>query len=59
MPAQTSGSAAGQAAIVCSVPNQPGLLGAEIHCQGAFLDTLANPGGIAMSEAITLRLGGR
>lgn len=55
----TTASAAGEATIVCSVPNQPGLLGAEIHCQGAFFDPLANPGGIAMSGALTLRLGGR
>ncbi|HEX6811297.1 MAG TPA: kelch repeat-containing protein [Planctomycetota bacterium] len=55
----TTATPAGQATIVLSVPNQPGLLGFEVHCQGAFFDPLANPFGIATSGALTLRLGGR
>lgn len=52
-------NAQGEAAVALAVPNQPALLGLELHHQGAFSDPSANAVGISISHAITLRVGGR
>ena len=51
--------ASGVAALPFAIPNDAGLLGVVVHCQGAFFDPPANQAGVVTSAALSLRLGGR
>jgi hypothetical protein len=54
--AQSSGQVATVAVLL---PTSASLLGAEVHDQAIVIDRNANPFGAVLSQALTLRLGGR
>ena len=53
----TSTDANGRAAFTVSLPNQTGLIGAQIHTQWVLFDTAANNGGLITSNAASIKIG--